>query len=83
MVLITGASGFVGAAVARCLIHAGYSVRALVRPTSPRGNVADLPIEIAEGDLLDAPSLQRAMQKVRYVFHVAADYRLWAREPAP
>ena len=81
MVLITGASGFVGAAVARCLIHAGYSVRALVRPTSPRGNVADLPIEIAEGDLLDAPSLQRAMQKVRYVFHVAADYRLWAREP--
>ena len=81
MVLITGASGFVGAAVARCLIRAGYGVRALVRPTSPRGNVADLPIEIAEGDLLDAPSLQRAMQNVRYVFHVAADYRLWARHP--
>jgi dihydroflavonol-4-reductase len=81
MVLITGASGFVGAAVARCLIRAGYSVRALLRPTSPRGNVADLPIEIAEGDLLDAGSLQRAMQSVRYVFHVAADYRLWARDP--
>jgi dihydroflavonol-4-reductase len=81
MVLITGASGFVGAAVARCLIRAGHSVRALLRPTSPRGNVADLPIEIAEGDLRDAPSLQRAMQNVRYVFHVAADYRLWARDP--
>jgi len=81
MVLITGASGFVGAAVARCLIRAGYSVRALVRPTSPRGNVVDLPIEIADGDLRDAPSLQRAMQNVRYVFHVAADYRLWARDP--
>ena len=80
MVLITGASGFVGAAVARCLIRAGHSVRALVRPTSPRGNVADLPIEIVEGDLRDAPSLQRAMQNVRYVFHVAADYRLWARD---
>jgi dihydroflavonol-4-reductase len=81
MVLITGASGFLGAAVARCLIRAGYGVRALLRPTSPRGNVADLPIEIVEGDLLDAASIARAMQNVRYVFHVAADYRLWARDP--
>ena len=81
MVLITGASGFVGAAVARCLIRAGYSVRALLRPTSPRGNVAELPVEIVEGDLLDAGSIARAMQDVRYLFHVAADYRLWARNP--
>ena len=81
MILITGASGFVGAAVARCLVQAGHEVRALVRPTSPRTNVADLRLEIVEGDLLDAGSLARAMTGVQYLFHVAADYRLWARQP--
>lgn len=78
MVLITGASGFVGAAVARCLLRAGHKIRALVRRTSSRANLTDLSIEIVEGDLLDAESLARAMQGVRFVFHVAADYRLWA-----
>ena len=81
MVLITGASGFVGAAVARCLLRAGYDVRAVLRPTSPRDNLAGLKVEIVEGDLLDPSAIERAMKDVRYVFHVAADYRLWARDP--
>jgi dihydroflavonol-4-reductase len=81
MILITGASGFVGAAVAKRLVQAGHNVRALVRPTSPRSNLAGLRLEIAEGDLRDAGSLARAMKDVQYLFHVAADYRLWARNP--
>jgi dihydroflavonol-4-reductase len=80
-VLITGASGFVGSAVAQCLVSAGYDVRVLLRPTSPRVNLADLRLEIVEGDLLDPGSIGRAMQDVRFLFHVAADYRLWARDP--
>ncbi len=81
MILITGASGFVGSAVARCLVQAGHEVRALVRPSSSRVNLADLRLDIAEGDLGDANSIARAMTGVRYLFHVAADYRLWARNP--
>jgi dihydroflavonol-4-reductase len=82
MILVTGASGFVGSAVAKRLVQAGHRVRALVRPTSARTNLADLPLGIAEGDLRDADSLARAMTGVRFLFHVAADYRLWARDPA-
>jgi len=81
MILITGASGFVGSAVARCLVQAGHRVRALVRRTSSRLNVADSRLEIVEGDLRDAASIERAMADIRFVFHVAADYRLWARHP--
>jgi len=80
-ILVTGASGFLGSAVAKCLAQAGYGVRAFVRRTSPRINLADLKLDIAEGDLLDANSIARAMQGVRFLFHVAADYRLWARNP--
>ncbi len=80
-VLVTGASGFVGSAVARALVARGFSVRVLVRPSSPRGNVSDLGCEVAEGDMRDAASIAAAMRDVRYVFHVAADYRLWARDP--
>jgi dihydroflavonol-4-reductase len=78
--LITGASGFVGSAVARKLVDAGYAVRALVRPGSPRFHLEGLDLEFAEGDLRDADSVRRAIGGVRYVFHVAADYRLWARD---
>jgi dihydroflavonol-4-reductase len=81
MILVTGASGFVGSAVVRHLIKAGHQVRALVRPTSSRTNLAELRVEIVEGDLRDVESLIRAMAGIRYVFHVAADYRLWARNP--
>ena len=81
MILVTGASGFVGAAVVRQLLAAGHAVRALIRPTSAHTNLAGLPVEIAQGDLRDPDSLKRAMAGVRFVFHVAADYRLWARHP--
>jgi dihydroflavonol-4-reductase len=77
-VLVTGASGFVGSAVARQLLDRGYSVRALVRPTSPRFHLEGLDLEFAEGDLRNAESVRTAMAGVRYLFHVAADYRLWA-----
>lgn len=81
-VLVTGASGFVGSAVARALAGRGYRVRALVRTSSCRGNLAGLDAEIVPGDMLDPDSVRRAMQGVRHVFHVAADYRLWAPDPA-
>jgi dihydroflavonol-4-reductase len=81
-VLVTGASGFVGSAVARKLVERGFAVRALVRPKSPRAHITDLDLDYAVGDLLDAESVLRAMSGVHYVFHVAADYRLWARQPA-
>ncbi len=79
--LLTGASGFVGSAVARMLLDAGFSVRALVRPSSPRFHLDGIDLEFVEGDLRDAGSVRQAMTGVRYVFHVAADYRLWAHDP--
>ena len=79
--LVTGASGFVGSAVARRLAARGFAVRVLVRPASPRANVADLNCDIAEGDMRDPGSVAAAMKDVRFLFHVAADYRLWARDP--
>jgi dihydroflavonol-4-reductase len=80
-VLITGATGFIGSAVARKLVGAGFAVRALMRPSSPRAHIADLDLEPCEGDLRDEGSIRSAMRGVRYVFHLAADYRLWARHP--
>ena len=81
-VLITGASGFVGSAVARALVERGYAVRALVRPSSPTGHLRDLDLEYVQGDVRDAESVRAAMRGMRRVFHVAADYRLWAPDPA-
>jgi dihydroflavonol-4-reductase len=80
-VLVTGASGFVGSAVARAAQQRGYRVRALVRPSSPRRNLAGLDAELVEGDMRDQACVGRALAGVRYLFHVAADYRLWARDP--
>jgi dihydroflavonol-4-reductase len=80
-VLVTGATGFVGSAIARAFLAAGYPVRALVRAASPRGNLAGLEIESVDGDICDASSLAHAVAGMRYVVHAAADYRLWARDP--
>ena len=77
--LVTGASGFVGWHVARVLRERGYPVRALVRAGS---RVDALDVEPVTGDLRDADSLARAVAGCGLVFHVAADYRLWAKEPA-
>ena len=81
--LVTGATGFVGSAVARALLGAGQRVRALVRPNSDRRNLAELSVELTEGSLEDPQSLARAVARCRYLFHVAADYRLWVPDPAP
>jgi len=80
LTLLTGASGFVGSAVARKLLLAGFPVRALVRAHSPRFHLDGLDLAYAEGDLRDPAAVRRAMDGVSYVFHVAADYRFWARD---
>ena len=79
--LVTGATGFVGSAVARRLLAEGEAVRVLVRPHSDRGNLAGLDVEAIVGDLTDPASLARAVAGCDAVFHVAADYRLWIRDP--
>ncbi len=79
--LVTGATGFVGSAVARALLVRGHALRLLVRENSDRGNIAGLPAELAVGDLKDPASLERAVAGCRYVVHVAADYRLWVPDP--
>jgi len=81
--LVTGATGFVGAAVARALAAAGWQVRALVREGSDRSNLATLAVEPVVGDLADVGSLARALEGCAGLFHVAADYRLGARDPTP
>jgi dihydroflavonol-4-reductase len=79
--LLTGATGFVGSAVARALITRGHRLRILVRPSSDRRNLAGLDVEPVVGDLTDPASLARAADGCRYVLHVAADYRTWVPDP--
>jgi dihydroflavonol-4-reductase len=80
--LVTGATGFVGSAVARLLLARGEAVRVLVRRGSDRANLAGLDVEPVEGDLTDPASLARAVAGCTRVFHVAADYRIWVPDPA-
>ena len=80
--LVTGATGFVGAAVARALLDARWQVRALARKGSDRRNLQGLDVEVCEGDLNDVDSLLRAAEGCEGLFHVAADYRLGAPDPA-
>lgn len=79
-VLLTGASGFIGSAVARTLVEEGFAVRALVRPGSRRDHLKALGIEIVEGSINAAAAVNAALASRRYLVHVAADYRLWARD---
>jgi dihydroflavonol-4-reductase len=76
--LVTGASGFLGSHVARQLVARGDDVRVLMRASSTNRAIADLSLEYVTGDLRDSVSLDRAMKGAKRVFHVAADYRLWA-----
>jgi dihydroflavonol-4-reductase len=79
---VTGATGFLGSHVARVLSEQGAELRLLVRPTSNLKNLQGLKADTATGDLRDAASLEKAMAGCETVFHVAADYRLWVRDPA-
>jgi len=79
--LVTGATGFLGSHVARQLVAAGHSVRVLIRSTSNLQALDGWNAERVVGDLQDGFSLARAMKGVHRVFHVAADYRLWTRNP--
>ena len=76
---VTGATGFLGSHVARQLLARGADLKLLVRPTSRLDNIADLAAERVIGDLRDVDSLRTGMAGCEFVFHVAADYRLWAR----
>ena len=77
-VLVTGASGFIGWHVADQLVQAGASVRALIRPSTQRSAET---LDWVEGDLLRRDTVEAALRDCRYVFHVAGDYRFWARDP--
>jgi dihydroflavonol-4-reductase len=81
--LVTGATGFVGSAVARALCQRGWQVRALVRPGADARNLRALPVELATGDLRDRASLVVALTGCEALFHVAADYRLGVADPQP
>lgn len=80
--LVTGATGFIGAAVARAVGATGADVRALVRPGTPARNLEGLEVELAYGDLTDRESLKRALGGCRQLYHVAAHYALWAKDPS-
>src|SRR5262249_58720659 len=80
--LVPGATGSVGSHVARALVDEGVSVRVLARPSSDRRALAGLPVEFVTGDLVEPQSLKAPLAGVEVLYHVAADYRLWAPDPA-
>ncbi|MFN3075482.1 MAG: SDR family NAD(P)-dependent oxidoreductase, partial [Alphaproteobacteria bacterium] len=80
--LVTGATGFLGSAVVRRLLAAGWTVRVLARNGTSRANVEGLMVEVVPGDLTDRTSLSRAVSGCEALFHIAADYRLWVRDVA-
>ena len=80
--LVTGATGFIGGNLARELCRQGYQVRALVRPGANTLTIDDTGVEPVAGDILDADSVRRAMEGCRAVFHCAAAYTFWAKDPA-
>jgi len=80
-VFLTGATGFVGSAVARALLAEGAGLRVLARPGGDRRNLAGLDVDLVEGDLRDTASLETALKGCEALFHVAADYRLWVPQP--
>ena len=80
-VLLTGATGFVGSAILRQLIRRGDTVRTLVRSTSDQRNLRDIDCEVYLGDINDLDSIKTAISDCQVLFHVAADYRLWAPNP--
>jgi dihydroflavonol-4-reductase len=79
---VTGATGFIGASIARQLLIKGHSVRVLARPDSDRKNLRGLDVEVSEGDLRDRSSLERGLRGCDLLFHTAADYRLWTSDAA-
>jgi len=81
LVFVTGATGFLGSHVARVLIEQGAKLRLLVRNSSDLRNIADLSAEQVLGDLREPASIEKAIAGCEVVFHVAADYRLWVRDP--
>jgi dihydroflavonol-4-reductase len=80
--LVTGGTGFIGSHVVRALVAEGGSVRVLARPGSDRRALGDLPVEVVTGDLANPQSLAPALAGVEVLYHVAADYRLWAPDPS-
>ena len=81
MIAITGATGFLGSAVLRAALGLEQELRVLVRKNSDRSNIEGLDVEVVEGDLLDRGSLRTLLRGCSGLFHVAADYRLWAMDP--
>ena len=79
--LVTGVAGFLGSAVARALAVRGHTLRGTIRSSSPTANLADFPGELMVADLRDPQAAAEAMTGVTTLFHVAADYRLWASDP--
>ena len=81
MIIVTGATGFVGSSLIRLLLAGGEKVRVLVRPGSDRRNLVGLDVEMIEGDLLKPETLKPVVAGCQGLYHVAADYRLWTRNP--